>query len=420
MAAQRGNGGSWAVGTAIVRAWLVATLIAAPAFSSRPARAADLDAPDAREEEVRRRIQADSAAAAERERQIVADERRVVSAGPLRAAKDLYQKQDFAGAAAELEAVIAADPDNPDALLLAGLAHLRLDDPANAGTRWERFTAVSPDPKLAQEIGRYNTIVLHEANLRYAKEAVARERELVAAPTSPRAVAVAPFRNAGSAEYAPLGKALASMLIDNLAPLPGVLVLEREQVNALIEEAKLVGTGLVEKRSAVRAGKLLRAGRVVAGSHEDWTASPTHLRIEVALVGVDAGSVLASTRTEAPAAEFYKLIPGVAEEFAGALGQPVERLPAEVRQQIRQTHTRSIQAELLYGQALDALDRKDVDAARDACEKLAAEDPGFSLAKRKCDRVPAAWLTLPAIVAAVEALILTAAAGAAAGAGIST
>ncbi|MGH7898125.1 MAG: hypothetical protein ACREQQ_09240, partial [Candidatus Binatia bacterium] len=162
-----------------LRAWLVVVLSFGPAFSASATAAEDApSAADARMAE-------------------------------LKAAEELYLKKEYKTAAERLEAVIAADPYNAEALLFAGLAHLRLDDPASAGERWQKFTVVSKDPKLAQEVGRYDTIVLHEANARYAKEAVARERELAAQPTSARTVAVAPFRNVGTGEFAPLGKALA-------------------------------------------------------------------------------------------------------------------------------------------------------------------------------------------------------------------
>src|SRR5207237_5185328 len=117
-------------------------------------------------------------------------------------------------------------------------------------------------------------------------------------------------------EYAPRGKALAAMLIDNLSGLPGLKVLEREQVQALEDEARLSGTGLVTKGTAVRAGKLLRAGRVTAGSHADWTASPTHLRLDSLLVDVDAGSTLTTAESKAQAEEVFRLGPAVATRCA--------------------------------------------------------------------------------------------------------
>jgi hypothetical protein len=222
---------------------------------------------------------------------------------------------------------------------------------------------------------------------------------------------VAPFRSAGSDEYAHLGRALESMLIDTLSVLPGVQVLDREHVNALIEEAMQGGSGPLGENAATRSGKLLAAGSPLT----DWTQSPTHLRLKALLVDVDAGATIASARTETLATEFYNLVPGVAKGFASSLGQPLDTLPPDVREKIEQPHTTSIKAVLLLGEALDALDRKDVDAARKAGKALEKEDADFPLAKRKCAYIPLEWLALSSVVSAVEPMA-TATAGAAGGA----
>jgi TolB-like protein len=261
---------------------------------------------------------------------------------------------------------------------------------------------VTSDERLRQDLGRMRTILLREQSERAAREAVAAEQRLRAEPGDPRTVAVATFRNAGSAPYASLGKALAAMLIDNLSALPGIRVLEREQVEALEEEAKLSGTGLVESGTAVRAGKLLRAGRVTAGSHADWTASPTHLRLDALLVDVNAGTTVAGAKSEALATEFFKLVPEVATSFATALNRPVGGLETAARQKVEQEHTHSLEAVLAFGNALNGLDRHDAEAAREACKEVEKSDPNFELAKRKCAFVPLTWLSMEGVAAAME------------------
>jgi len=224
-------------------------------------------------------------------------------------------------------------------------------------------------------------------------------------------VAVATFRNAGTQQYAPLGKALAAMLIDNLSALPGIKVLEREQVEALEQEAKLSGTGLVEKGTAVRTGKLLRAGRVTAGSHADWTASPTHLKLEALLVDVDAGATLTTAQSQAQAEEFFRLVPSVATTFATALNQPVSSMTTDVKQKVQEQHTHSLEATLAFGKALDGLDHHDTQAALEACKEVEKADPNFKLAKKKCGFVPLAWLSPEGVASAMESTAFAMAGG---------
>jgi tetratricopeptide (TPR) repeat protein len=198
----------------------------------------------------------------EGEKQVIEGVKREQREAALKAGEELYKRGEYSLSLERLRTAVQSDPRSSEALLFTGLAELRLNDPKQAAAAWGRLEEVSTDPRLVQDVGRMRTIVLSEASEQAAKEAVAQERRLSGEATDPRTVAVATFRNAGTAQYGALGKAMAAMLIDNLSALPGVKVLEREQVQALEEEAKLAGTGLVEKGTAVRAGKLLRAGRV--------------------------------------------------------------------------------------------------------------------------------------------------------------
>jgi len=287
-------------------------------------------------------------------------------------------------------------------MLFSGLAQLHLDNPQKAAEVWGRLQQETTDPKLAQDVGRMRTILLREAAERAAKQALAQERQLQAQRTDPRTVAISTFQNSGTAEFATLGKALAAMLIDNLSALPNVRVLEREQVQALEEEARLAASGLTEKTTAVRTGKLLRAGRVSAGSHTDWTASPTHLALSALLIDVDAGTTVAEGKSEAFATEFYQLVPQVATTFSGALGQPAAQLPPAIQERLQKPHTRSLPAALAFGKALDALDHHDAQAALEACKLAQKEDPNFELAKKKCAFIPFGWLSIDGVIAAME------------------
>jgi hypothetical protein len=230
--------------------------------------------------------------------------------------------------------------------------------------------------------------------------------------TSTRTVAVSPFRHLGSDEYAHLGTALESMLIDTVSLLPGVRVLDREHVNALIEGARRAGSDPVGDDAPIRAGELL-----TAGSLSDWKASPTHLRLEAVLVDTEAATTIIHTSIEALATEFYRLVPGAAEQFANALGKPLDTLAPEVQEKIKQPGTKSLKAALLLGEALDALDRKDMDAAHKACEALDDEDADFPLAKRECGYIELEWLALSSVVSAVEPMPLAMAAAGSARAG---
>lgn len=83
-------------------------------------------------------------------------------------------------------------------------------------------------------------------------------------------VAVLPFTNSaiGKAheELQPLTKGTADMLIGELAANPGIRVLERDQIQKVLEEQKLSTDGKIDAATAVRVGKLLGVHHMVTGA----------------------------------------------------------------------------------------------------------------------------------------------------------
>jgi TolB-like protein len=82
-------------------------------------------------------------------------------------------------------------------------------------------------------------------------------------------VAVLYFNNsaigAANAELQPLSKGIADMLIGELAANPGIRVVERDQIQKVLEEQKLSTDGKVDNESAVKVGKLVGAHYMVTG-----------------------------------------------------------------------------------------------------------------------------------------------------------
>lgn len=82
-------------------------------------------------------------------------------------------------------------------------------------------------------------------------------------------VAVLYFNNsaigAANAELQPLSKGIADMLIGELAANPGIRVVERDQIQKVLEEQKLSTEGKVDGETAVKVGKLVGAHYMVTG-----------------------------------------------------------------------------------------------------------------------------------------------------------
>src|SRR5690606_23937667 len=81
---------------------------------------------------------------------------------------------------------------------------------------------------------------------------------------------VLPFVNsaigASNDELAPLSKGIADLLIIELAQNPGIRMVERENIQKLLDEQNLARDGRVDDATAARIGKLLGAKHMVTGS----------------------------------------------------------------------------------------------------------------------------------------------------------
>lgn len=104
----------------------------------------------------------------------------------------------------------------------------------------------------------------------FAAVALAVPSDVAAQGGSKPTVAVLDFYNSAigsaNAELAPLSKGIADMLIGELAANPGIRVVERDQIQKVLEEQKLSIDGRVENETAVKVGKLVGAHYMVTGT----------------------------------------------------------------------------------------------------------------------------------------------------------
>lgn len=83
-------------------------------------------------------------------------------------------------------------------------------------------------------------------------------------------VAVLPFENGAMkdrADYEPLTKGVAEMLVTAMAANPAVRVVERDRLQKLLDEQNLAASGRVDNETAVRVGKLLGVHHMLTGTY---------------------------------------------------------------------------------------------------------------------------------------------------------
>ncbi|HOP36277.1 MAG TPA: tetratricopeptide repeat protein, partial [Syntrophales bacterium] len=209
-------------------------------------------------------------------------------------------------AVAALEKARKIDPNDKGTDLYLGLAYTLTEEYGKAIDVWKAYALQEPDSYVTARIVKQMTVLLHKESSRWAKEAVKGEKALKGKPGDPNTVAVTYFGDRGIRErIRPLQKAMADMIITDLAKAPSIAVVERVKMQKLLEELKLGTTGIVDPKTAPRVGRLVGAGRVVTGN----MAGLSEAVMRVDSVVMDVGTVKDAGRQEAqgPVDEFFKI-----------------------------------------------------------------------------------------------------------------
>lgn len=288
-----------------------------------------------------------------------------------------YKAEEFDQALTTLQAAVDAGNESGIAFLYLGMTQESFDNWTGAREAYSRYLDVGRSDPLKQEIrGRLQLIgqnVLREQ----ARNALAQEAELGSAEVTPRSVAIFPFAfNSDREEYEPLIYALSDMMITDFAMSNALTVLERTQIQTLLNEMSLTESGYADAATGARAGRLLRAEHVVQGvlttlGEEDISVVADVLNIPRA---ASAGTVAVEDNLQ-NLFEMEKDL--VFRTIRDVLG--IELTPAE-EQAIRDNRAENILAFLAYGRGLMAQDRGDYAAAAQQFQQAQDLDPSFEMA----------------------------------------
>jgi tetratricopeptide (TPR) repeat protein len=221
---------------------------------------------------------------------------------------------------------------------------------------------------------RLRLLALEREELRHqVQQAIAREAELDATPAAD-AVGVFPFLfAAANDELAPLSRAMAELLSVDLAQTDRLRVVERAQLQYLLDELRLAESGRVDPETAARAGRLVGAGRIVQG-RIDGGADTVRLQALLVPVGAAPGDPLAQQGALRTLFDLEKLLALSLYEQMGI------QLTAAERARVNRRPTENLQALLAFGFGLEAADAGRYEEALEQMERAAALDPGFELA----------------------------------------
>jgi len=286
-------------------------------------------------------------------------------------------------ARALLAPLVAAEPRNGGAVMALALAEEDLGEFGRAGELYQRALALGLPSAVRRQVQVRVELVQRKELTLAMRQALSTEYQLSQAPPEARTLGIFPFMYAGrDAQLAPLGRALTSLLTTDLSQTPRLRVLERDQVQALLGEMRLSGSGLVDSSTAVRSGRLLRASRIVEGRIGGDTSA---LRIAATVVPVGSAvpAPAAPVQVQDAIGRLFDMEKQLALGLYDAMG--VQLTVAE-RERVEHRATRNLQALLEFGWGLDEEDAGRWPEAARHYRTALAFDPGFAEARQRARR----------------------------------
>ena len=199
-------------------------------------------------------------------------------------------------------------------------------------------------------------------------------------------IAVLPFNNGGSygqqkEDFDALERGIAGMMISELSANAAARVVERQEIQKLIDEQNLGAQGRVDAATAAKIGKLVGARYMVMGTFVDFYGD---FRIDVRLINTETSEVVRTESEKMQRDHLFEMIRNVAVRLMKDAS-----LPPLPRQASDQRMSRQVPTEALtyYSRALLYQDRGQKDKAVEMFNKALAIFPEYAEAQDGLQRV---------------------------------
>lgn len=313
-----------------------------------------------------------------------------------------FRANQLPEARATLDTVVGQNPQNGIAAIYRGMTAESQGDFPAARASYQQFIAVAKSRDLKNTANQRLALVGRKELEFQARQALANEATLSTEPPEPNTIAVMPFAYAGTnPDVQPLGRGFAQLVVTDLAKSRQVRVLERERMQAMLDEMQLGQQGRADTATAVRSGRLLRAQRVVQGSLTDQGNA---LRADGAVVDVTSAGVQASPSAAAEMNKIFDMEKAFVLTLFNEIG--IQLTDAE-RADIDQRPTQSLAAFLAWSRGLAAEDRGDFAGAQNFYDQAARIDPGFSAATQSSQQAASLQAASVQSVSQLDATVTT-------------
>ncbi len=198
-----------------------------------------------------------------------------------------------------------------------------------------------------------------------------------------KTIAIMEFDNYSVGKYQEelgfITRGLADFFESDFSKLSSLKVVERDKVDYVLKEIELSKSGMVEKSTAIRVGKLLGAQIMVFGNVTQL--DDRHAKMLVKAVKVETSEIVASVEKEGKP-DYFKMEKELVKELAEKLDLTLDK---ETVSLIDESGTESLDAATLYSRGLCHMDKYDYKKAYEFFKMAYEKDDTFAEAKRKMD-----------------------------------
>jgi tetratricopeptide (TPR) repeat protein len=279
----------------------------------------------------------------------------------------------FGWAPGNIDRGLGQKPGDPFSNYYLGLAYLYNGQRSEALETFKSYEN-QQEPLVEEQIRKQLIPVEIFDSIQLARHALDLEKQLKTKAPKPGTVAVFYFKDLSpDNRFRYLQKAMAEMIITDLAQVKSLQVLERTRVQFLLTEMKLGEADIVKPGTAPRAGRLLGAENLIVGSLE-----PGSLAAKASVASATTQDVIGTFSVVEEQEDFFVLEKNIVSNILEVL--PVT-VTAEEKERFKKHHTKNLQAVIYFGQGLDALDAGHWKDAKVYFKKSYEEDREFGLAE---------------------------------------
>jgi len=175
-----------------------------------------------------------------------------------------------------------------------------------------------------------------------------------------------------------LKKGLADMLITDLSNINMLTIVERDKIEAILQEQKLNNSNDFDPNTASKLGKLLGAEIILTGGYFEMMGS---LRVDARFIDVQTGKILKADGVDGETNNFFKLQKQLTWKIINNLDTKVsEEEKSFIANQEKQNKL-TFEDSKLYSDALDFYDKKNNKKAIELLDKIIKKYPEFQAAK---------------------------------------